>query len=37
MAIYVMSDIHGLWDRFMKGLEKIELGAQDHLYTWRCY
>ena len=29
MSVYVMSDIHGLSDRYMKMLEKISLKEED--------
>ena len=30
--IYIMSDIHGLYDRYLKMLKKIDLRPEDHLY-----
>lgn len=30
--IYIMSDIHGLYDRYVKMLEKIDLRPEDRLY-----
>ncbi|MDO5109124.1 MAG: metallophosphoesterase [Erysipelotrichaceae bacterium] len=32
MSVYVMSDIHGLYDRYMKMLEKISLKEEDTLF-----
>lgn len=32
MSVFVMSDIHGLKDRFFKMLEKLKLKEDDHVY-----
>lgn len=32
MSVYVMSDIHGLYDRYMKMLDLIQLKDEDELY-----
>ncbi len=33
MAIYVVSDLHGQYDLFIKGLEKISFSSEDKLYV----
>ena len=32
MSIYVMSDMHGLYDRYLKMLELIRFSEEDELY-----
>lgn len=32
MAVYVMSDVHGLYDKFMKMIQLLDLKEEDHVY-----
>lgn len=33
MAVYTVSDLHGQYDAFVEGLEKIDFGGSDELYV----